>query len=67
MYTIPHFKKFDDIFGERRNMRGVNENGDFCYIIPETARFYVYERKQRIDYQRKGEAIVKCITEKAIN
>ena len=30
--------------------RGINENGDFCYVILDTLVFYLYHRRPLVEY-----------------
>ena len=32
-------------------MRGLNSAGDFCYIEPDTAKFYLKCQHQKVDFQ----------------
>jgi len=50
-YAIPHLMNYNDIFGERWYIRGINAAGDFCYVIPGTAKFYLIQNRRKIDYQ----------------
>ena len=51
LYAIPHLSHFNDIFGERWYIRGINVAGDFCYVIPGTAKFYLNQNRRKVDYQ----------------
>ena len=54
-YTITKFSAFDDIFGSRWFIRGLNAAGDFCYIKPKTVKFRFKQKTHRIDYQLKDD------------
>ena len=51
VYTIPHLQHFNEVFGERWYIRGLNRAGDFCYVIPGTVSFYLRQTKRGVDYQ----------------
>ena len=53
IYQLPSWTRLDDLLGERWYIRGVNINGDFCYIQPE---YYLKRCKKRIDYQMQVDA-----------
>ena len=49
-YTIQNYSDLDDIFGKNWHYRGLNELGDFCYIICETIEFYLYKKRPLVQY-----------------
>ena len=51
IYTIPRLSRFDELFGERWYIRGLNVAGDFYYVIPGSVEFYLKQWKGRADYQ----------------
>jgi len=54
-YTIPHLNSFDDLFGERWYIRGLNLAGDFCYVTPGSVEFSLKQRKGKADYQLQAD------------
>ena len=54
-YTIRHYSDLDSILGRKWFIRGVNEHGDFCYVMRDTVRFYLSERQPLTDYQPTGD------------
>ena len=55
VYSIQHMTQFEDLLGNRWYIRGLNAAGDFCFVTPGTVRFYLREKKGRIDYQLKSD------------
>ena len=41
MYTIRKLSNLNDLLGPTWYIRGLNENGDFCYVNSGTAQFYL--------------------------
>ena len=50
-YAIRHYSDLDSLLGSKWFIRGINENGDFCYVVLDTVRFYLSERLPLVDYQ----------------
>ena len=48
--TITLFDDLDSLFGRNWQYRGLNELGDFCYVINETVDFYLYKKRPLIQY-----------------
>ena len=51
IYSIVHYGDLDAVLGPKWFIRGLNDAGDFCYIILNTARFYLRKKLPLIDYQ----------------
>ena len=49
-YAIHNFSDVDSVFGRNWHYRGLNESGDFCYVICETVDFYLYKKRPMIQY-----------------
>ena len=49
-YKITNYKDLDPLFGVNWYFRGVNPNGDFCYIVLGTLKFYLHKRKPLREY-----------------
>ena len=45
-YTISKFQDLNVLLGDDWHYRGVNINGDFCYVILNTVDFYLYHRRR---------------------
>ena len=59
MYDLSSLSKLDDLLGERWYIRGLNEAGDFCYVQPDTVRFYLKAPQQKVDYQLQQDGTIK--------
>ena len=44
-YKITSYKNLDPLLGKNWHVRGLNSNGDFCYVILNTLEFYLHKRK----------------------
>ena len=55
IYTVA---KFDDILGDRWYIRGLNLEGDFCFIIPGSVKFYLKHYKGKVDFQMQSDGTV---------
>ena len=53
-YTIDCYSDLDSLLGRKWFIRGINESGDFCYVMLETVCFYMSEKSPLIDYQPDG-------------
>lgn len=49
-YKITSYKNLDPLLGKNWHVRGLNSNGDFCYVILNTLEFYLHKRKPLIEY-----------------
>ena len=49
-YTISNYKDLNRLLGVNWHVRGINENGDFCYVILDTVIYYLYHRRPLIEY-----------------
>ena len=58
-YTIKQYQDLQDILGVGWYYRGLNEHGDFCFVILRSIRFYLYQRRPIVDYQplKEGEQV----------
>ena len=45
-YTITKYKDLNGLFGANWHYRGINANGDFCYVLLNTVEFYLYSMKE---------------------
>ena len=45
VYQLSSLSKLDDILGERWYVRGLNANGDFCYVQPKAVKYYFKNAK----------------------
>lgn len=70
-YTITKYQDLNHLLGVDWHFRGINENGDFCYIILNTIEFYLYRRRPikefmpgtpalRVTYKSTGYVLVFC-------
>ena len=61
IYSVTSLTKLDDLLGERWYIRGINMAGDFCYVEPDTVRFYLKKLKRRRDFQMQDDGtLVEC-------
>ena len=44
-YTIAQFQDLNRLLGVNWHFRGINANGDFCYVIRNTVEYYLYHRR----------------------
>ena len=44
-YTINQFQDLNRLLGINWHFRGINVNGDFCYVILNTVEYYLYHRR----------------------
>ena len=49
-YTISTYKDLNQLLGVDWHVRGLNENGDFCYVILNTLVYYLYRRRPLKEY-----------------
>ena len=51
-YTITRYEDLNGILGKNWNwhFRGINGNGDFCYVILSTVEFYLYHQRPIKEY-----------------
>ena len=58
-YTIKQYQDLQDILGGGWYYKGLNEHGDFCFVILRSIRFYLYQRRSIVDYQplKEGEEV----------
>jgi len=61
IYSVTSLIKLDDLLGERWYIRVINLAGDFCYVEPDTVRFYLKKLKCRHDFQMQDDGtLVEC-------
>ena len=53
IYSLSCLTKLDDLLGDRWYIRGINSVGDFCYVEPDSVRFYLKFLKLKPDFQMK--------------
>ena len=63
IYGITKYGDLDNLLGSKWFIRGLNENGDFCYAILNTVAFYLKGRINIVDYKPNEEdgSIRKCL------
>ena len=49
-YGISACEDLDEFFGKNWHVRGLNEAGDFNYIIVNTVQFWLYQRRPLVEY-----------------
>ena len=49
-YSISAFQYLNPLLGVDWHFRGLNVNGDFCYVILSTVEFYLYRRRSMKEY-----------------
>ena len=53
-YTICSYSDLDSLFGKNWHYRGLNKQGDFCYVICKTVDFYLYKKRPLVEYIDQG-------------
>lgn len=53
-YTISKFQDLNPLLGVDWHYRGININGDYCYVILNTVEFYLYHRRALKEYVPSG-------------
>ena len=54
-YKIHAYKDLNPLLGTNWHYRGINPNGDFCYVILDTVEYYLYRRQPLKEYIPGGE------------
>lgn len=49
-YTISRYQDLNKLLGTNWHYRGLNKNGDFCFVILDTIEFYLYRRRPLKEY-----------------
>jgi hypothetical protein len=49
-YSINQYRDLNEILGDSWHFRGLNTNGDFCYVLLNTIEFYLYHRRRLTEY-----------------
>lgn len=49
-FTITKYQDLDKLLGKNWHFRGINVNGDFCFVILSTVEFYIYRRRNLKEY-----------------
>ena len=49
-YTITNYQDLNGLLGSRWHYRGINSNGDYCYVILSTVEYYLYRRRSLKEY-----------------
>ena len=44
-YRINHYRDLNSLLGRNWHIRGLNSNGDYCYVVLETVEFYLHKRQ----------------------
>lgn len=47
---IRSYSGLDGLLGMNWHYEGLNSAGDFCYVIEDSVDFYLYKRKQLVQY-----------------
>lgn len=58
-YKITKYSNLDLLLGNNWHVRGLNDKGDFSYVICDSVRFYLKQLKPIIDYERHDDEFVK--------
>ena len=58
VYRLSTLTKLDDLLGERWYIRGINTNGDFCYIQPGSVKYYLKSCKKKLEYQMQADGTI---------
>jgi len=51
VYRVPDMLKLNDLLGEIWFIRGLNQAGDFCYVVHDTTKLYLKQVRGKPDYQ----------------
>ena len=49
-HCISRFQDLNALLGMNWHYRGINVNGDFCYVVLNTVEFYLYKRRATKEY-----------------
>ena len=49
-YSITRYQDLDPLLGKNWHYRGLNINGDFCYVLLDTVEYYLYHRRPIREY-----------------
>jgi hypothetical protein len=49
-YSIAQYQNLDHLLGKNWHYRGLNSNGDFCYVLLDTVYYYLYRRRPIREY-----------------
>ena len=61
-YTVSQFSKLNDLLGPRWYIRCINLARDFCYVKPETLKFWLKHSRGKCDYQLLDSGVLeKCL------
>ena len=44
-YTIAKYQDLNGLLGDNWHYKGLNINGDFCYVLLDTVEYYLYKRR----------------------
>lgn len=56
-YRITKYQDLNHLLGINWHYRGLNHNGDFCYVLLDTVEFYLYRRRPLKEYEPKTLAL----------
>lgn len=60
-YTIKSYSDLDGFLGSKWFIRGLNSNGDFCYVILKTVRFYLSQKIPLVDFHPENQEYKKKV------
>ena len=49
-YRISHYQDLDKLLGHNWHYRGLNSNGDFCFVLLNTVEYYLHKRRSLKEY-----------------
>lgn len=62
VYQLSGLTKLDDLLGKRWYIRGINAAGDFCYIQPDSVKYYLKQCRRRTEFQMQPDgSLRKCV------
>lgn len=66
-YTIKKYSDLDEFLGSKWFIRGINSNGDFCYVMLKTVCFYLSKKSTLVDFYPSDQQFKKCIYHRGYN
>ena len=58
VYQLSSLTRLDNLLGERWYIRGVNTNGEFCYIQPGSVKYYLKQCQKKADCQMQADGTI---------
>ena len=66
-FAIKNYSDLDEFLGRKWFIRGINSNGDFCYAMLETVRFYLSQKPPLVDFYPEDQHFKKKLYHRGYN